>query len=109
MLFRSKIECLYWKECPSWSRALEDLQGIVKEEGIDPAEIQVSEVTSEDQAAAVDFYGSPTIRVNQQDVQPVSNHEGARLTCRVYRLRDGRVSPLPDPEDIRSLLREQTG
>ena len=26
--------------------------------------------------------------------------EPVGLSCRVYRLRDGRVSPVPDPEDI---------
>ena len=33
--------------------------------------------------------------------------EPVGLTCRVYRLRDGRVSPLPDPEDIRDALRRR--
>jgi hypothetical protein len=27
------------------------------------------------------------------------------LTCRVYRLRDGRFSPVPDPDDLRDALR----
>ena len=27
------------------------------------------------------------------------------LTCRVYRTRDGRYSPLPDPEDVRAAVR----
>jgi hypothetical protein len=28
------------------------------------------------------------------------------LTCRVYHLRDGRVSPVPDPDDVRDKLRQ---
>jgi hypothetical protein len=31
--------------------------------------------------------------------------EPAGLTCRVYRLRDGRVSAVPDPDDLRDALR----
>ena len=45
------------------------------------------------------FVGSPTIRVDGRDVQPPGG-EPAGLTCRVYRLRDGRISPLPDRADV---------
>jgi hypothetical protein len=38
-------------------------------------------------------------------VQPPENGEPPGLTCRVYRLRDGRVSPKPDPDDLRDTLR----
>ena len=34
--------------------------------------------------------------------------EPSGLTCRVYRRRDGRISPLPDREDIREALRRAT-
>ena len=34
--------------------------------------------------------------------------EPAGLTCRVYRLRDGRFSPTPDPADVREALRMAT-
>ena len=50
------------------------------------------------------FVGSPTIRVNGVDVQPPVDGEPTGLTCRVYRRRDGRISPLPDPEDVREAL-----
>jgi hypothetical protein len=35
----------------------------------------------------------------------VSEGEPYSLTCRVYRTRDGRISPLPDPEDVRAAVR----
>jgi hypothetical protein len=38
-------------------------------------------------------------------VQPTD--EPAGLTCRVYRRRDGRVSPLPDRADVRDALAER--
>ena len=36
---------------------------------------------------------------------PAQETEPFSLTCRVYRLRDGRVSPTPDPEDVRAAVR----
>ena len=33
------------------------------------------------------------------------DEEPAGLNCRVYVRRDGRVSPTPDPEDLRDALR----
>jgi hypothetical protein len=44
--------------------------------------------------------------VDGRDVQPPDPAEPAGLTCRVYRRRDGRVSPTPDPADVRDALRE---
>ena len=38
-------------------------------------------------------------------MQPPEDGEPPGLTCRVYRLRDGRVSPKPDPDDLRDALR----
>ena len=50
------------------------------------------------------FTGSPTILVDGRDVAGASG-EPVVLACRVYRRRDGRVSPLPDPDDVRDALR----
>ena len=48
--------------------------------------------------------GSPTIRVDGKDILPPGAEEPAGLTCRVYRLRDGRYSPVPDPAVLREAL-----
>ena len=50
------------------------------------------------------FVGSPTVRVDGRDVQPPGD-EPVGLTCRVYRRRDGRISPTPDPHDLAEALR----
>jgi hypothetical protein len=73
--------------------------------GLDPDAIQVREVDTEVSADREQFVGSPTIRINGRDVQPPMEGEPTGLACRVYRRRDGRTSPLPDPEDLRDLLR----
>ena len=71
--------------------------------------MRVLEVTEGEEAQRLGFPGSPTIRVNGADVEPVeAGDEPFGLTCRVYRRADGRISPLPDPERIRAALRAAT-
>ena len=76
----------------------------MEKKGLDPDSIEVREIDTESAAREGQFVGSPTIRVNGVDIQPPVDGEPTGLTCRVYRRRDGRVSPLPDPEDVRDAL-----
>jgi len=99
-----RIELLWWEGCPSHPEALDELRRIMSEEGLDPELIERREITSDEQAERERFPGSPTILIEGVDVRPA---DGAPigLTCRLYRLRDGRPSPTPDPEDVRAALR----
>jgi hypothetical protein len=99
-----RVELLFWAGCPSHEKALQELRAVLAEEGLDPREVVVSEIETENDASAERFIGSPTVRVDGVEVQPVPN-EPVALTCRVYTRRDGRISPTPDPEDIRDLVR----
>ena len=104
-----RIEFLWWRECPSSDRARELLRDEVLAADLDPAAVEVFEVTAEADAERLRFPGSPTIRVDGDDVDPNGAEEQSfGLTCRVYRRADGRVSPLPDPERIRAALRAAT-
>jgi len=98
------VELLFWAGCPSHEKALRELRAVLAEEGLDPREVVVSEIETENDASAERFIGSPTVRVDGVEVQPAPN-EPVALTCRVYTRRDGRISPTPDPEDIRDLVR----
>jgi hypothetical protein len=100
-----RVELLWWRECPSWERALEMLRVAVEDAGLDPDVIEVREVDTVESAMREEFAGSPTIRVDGLDVQSPVEGEPTGLACRVYRRRDGRTSPLPDPEDLRDALR----
>ena len=102
-----KVELLWWEGCPSHPRALEELRAVLSEEGLDPAAVELLEVESDEQAERERFPGSPTIRIDGEDVLPAENGEPVGLTCRVYRLRDGRPSPTPDPEDLRERIRKR--
>jgi hypothetical protein len=79
---------------------------VVGAAGLDPAGIEVREVDTESAAEQERFVGSPTIRIDGADVQPAGADEPIGLTCRIYRLRDGRVSPLPDPADLREAIEQ---
>jgi hypothetical protein len=74
------------------------------EQGLDPESVEVIEVDTDEAAERRRFVGSPTIRIDGEDIQPPVEGEPTGLACRVYRRRDGRTSPLPDPEDIREAL-----
>jgi hypothetical protein len=97
------VEFLWWRGCPSWERALERLRAAMEGVGLDPGSIVVREVETGEDAEAEQFVGSPTIRVGGRDIQPPAE-AAAGLTCRVYELRDGRISAIPDSADIREAL-----
>lgn len=100
-----QAELLWWEGCPSTERALRELRAVLREEGLDPESVRVRQVSTDARAADEGFVGSPTVRIEGVDVAPPSG-EAAGLTCRVYHRRDGRVSPTPDPEDVRDAIRK---
>ncbi len=100
------VELLWWEGCPSHPETLADLERVLREEGIG-AELRRVEIESDEQARRERFPGSPTIRIDGEDIFPPGESEPYSLTCRVYRTRDGRFSPLPDPEDLREAIRSR--
>ena len=62
------------------------------------------EILTDEQAESAGFKGSPTILIDGRDAVDAAG-EPVMLACRVYRRRDGRVSPVPDPDDLRDALR----
>ncbi len=98
------VELLWWEGCPSHPDALDDLRRILREEGIE-ADVARIEIKDDEQARRERFPGSPTIRIDGKDIVPPGEAEPYSLTCRVYVRRDGRVSPLPDPDDVRDAVR----
>jgi hypothetical protein len=97
------VELLFWEGCPSHPRALADLRAAMVALGLDPSTVALREVETHEQAESERFVGSPTIRIDGIDIQP-PGEEPFGLVCRVYHRRDGRVSPTPDPDDVRDAL-----
>jgi hypothetical protein len=101
---KPKIEFLYWEDCPSHPEARKLLGEVLAEVGVEASVAEIEVLTDED-AERLGFPGSPTIRVNGFDVDPVGAKQmGTALTCRVYRREDGRFSPVPSKEMIRRAL-----
>ena len=98
-----RVELLWWEGCPSHAEALATLGEEMVALGLDPGSVEVREVVSEEDAAREGFPGSPTIRVDGEDVER-PGEEPVGLTCRVYRLRDGRPSAVPDRSELRDAL-----
>jgi hypothetical protein len=100
-----RVELLFWAGCPSHPQALADLREAMTESGLDPGTVLVREVDTDQRAERERFVGSPTIRVDGEDVEPPGD-EPVGLTCRVYRRPDGRIAPVPDPAAVREALRQ---
>ena len=98
------VELLWWEGCPSTEKALALVREVLAEEGRDPDDVVLREVRSDAEAERERFVGSPTIRIDGVEVAP-AEREPIGLTCRVYRLRDGGTSPVPDREDVREAIR----
>ena len=97
------IDFLYWEGCPSHPEAEALLKDVLRERGVE-AEILYTEVKSEEDAKRLRFPGSPTIRVDGRDVDPEGANRRPALTCRIYSLPDGRVSPVPSREALEEAL-----
>ena len=99
-----EVTFLYDEDCPSHELALEGLRQVMAEEDIE-ATVEVIRLESDEQARQLRFTGSPTILVNGGDIDPPPDNAYYALTCRAYRLEDGRISPLPSHDMIRRALR----
>ena len=95
-----RIEVLYFEGCPNYPPAVDRLRTVLRREGL-LAEIAEIEVKDEPTAKALNFFGSPTIRINGLDIEARSRGIGEPgFACRLY--SDG----LPSEEMIRVALRE---
>lgn len=98
------FELLAWSGCPSHEEAHRRLVGLLADLGRPDVEVGVHWVETEEEAERAGFVGSPTFRWRGRDLLPPGGPASFGLTCRVYHRRDGRVSPLPDPDDLREAV-----
>ncbi len=76
----------------------------MEELGLNGADVKVTEIRTDEDAQGAGFFGSPTIVIDGADLVPAGPDDVIGLSCRVYRRRDGRISPTPDPDDLRDAL-----
>jgi hypothetical protein len=98
-----KIELLYFDGCPSYAELLPRLRELIADEGIDE-QVELRRVETQEEAARERFLGSPTVRIDGEDVDPAaSGREEFGIECRLYRTEDGLVRTPPE-EWIRTAL-----
>jgi len=81
------IEVLYVPGCPNYQPAVERLQTVLAAQSV-REQIHSVPVSSEAQAEALLFPGSPTVRINGRDVEP-GHMRAPGLACRLYPDRSG--------------------
>jgi len=81
-----RVEVLYFDGCPTYRAAEETLRGVLAQED---AEVELVAVNSEKEAQRLRFPGSPTIRVDGEDLFPVPDRVRYALGCRMYATPEG--------------------
>jgi hypothetical protein len=98
-----KIELLYFEGCPSWQVGLRNLKTALEAGGME-ASIELVLVSNNLQAAERRFLGSPSFRLDGQDMWPEARKE-FYLGCRVYPTPGG-LKGAPTVEMLRDKLRQ---
>ena len=97
-----KVEILYFEGCPTYVQAEETLRGVLAEESIE-ARVELVAVNTDEEAQEIRFPGSPTIRVDGEDLFPVPDRSQYALGCRVYATPEG-LRGSPTAEMMRAAL-----
>lgn len=103
-----KVEILYFSGCPNHAPAVDRVREVLAQEGT-PADLVEVEVPDAATAQRVGFLGSPSVRVDEQDIEHAARSVRAfGLTCRTY-VDEGKRAGVPPPEWIRAAVREARG
>jgi hypothetical protein len=88
-----KVEVLYFDGCPTYESAVKVLERALSEEGLE-VEVELVSVETDEEAERLRFPGSPTIRVDGEDLFPVPGRPSYAFGCRTYVTPEGlRGSP----------------
>jgi hypothetical protein len=93
---KMKVEFLYFKSCPSHKQALENLKAALRQARAN-ADLILVNVDSPEKAEKVGFQGSPSIRINGEDLE--GRDEAPNYSCRLYNV-NGKAAFAPSKEAI---------
>lgn len=100
-----KLEVLYFDGCPNHEVLMPRLRELMARAGVQ-APIELKLVESVEAAERERFLGSPSLRVDGQDVDPVAGERtDFGLKCRLYQSTDGLRGTIPDEFVIAALMR----
>ena len=89
-----KVEILSFDGCPSYAALMPRLRELMGRAGVD-APVELNRVESVEVAERERFLGSPTLRIDNQDVDPAARAD--RLRTEVPPLPERRRAPGDDP------------
>lgn len=88
------LELLYLEGCPNHRVTVDLVRSVLDAEGV-PAEVREILIRDFDDARAFRFPGSPTVRVNGEDIEDLAAHRfGVGSACRTY-IVDGTLKGVP--------------
>jgi hypothetical protein len=91
-----KVELLYFDGCPSYAELLPRLRELLTSERVDK-EVELRRVETAEDAERQRFLGSPTVRINGEDVDlSARDRRDYGLECRLYRSEDGLLRTPPE-------------
>jgi hypothetical protein len=100
-----KVEILYFDGCPTYPRTEEALRRVLAGEGV-RVDVELVAVNTDEEAQDLRFPGSPTIRVDGEDLFPAPERAGYALGCRMYATPQG-LRGSPTPTMLRAALAER--
>lgn len=103
------IQLFYFDGCPSYERALGNLNEAMRQQGL-TVPVELVRVTSVEDAQAKQFLGSPTIRINGTDLETRRAFTSVSfgLGCRIYQ-KGRQTAGWPSIELIRKALESAQG
>lgn len=102
-----RVEILYFDGCPTYETVTKTLRAVLAEEGLE-SEVELVVVNTDEEVGRLRFPGSPTIRVDGEDLFPIAEREDWRLGCRVYATPEG-LRGSPTAEMLREALTTRGG
>ena len=105
-----RVELLYTEDDPSYMSARQNLVEVLNEDAFETT-IQMIMVSSPADAELLDFPGSPTIRIDGEDIDP-DGAAGIGLGRRDYRQAGGsnsQTAPIPPKAMIRAAVERARG
>jgi len=102
-----KVEVFYFDGCPRYEALLPRLRQLMAEAGVNER-IELKAMESVEAAERDRFLGSPTLRIDGQDVEPAARERtDFGLKCRLYPSAAGLRGTIPDEFVLAALTRAQ--
>ena len=94
------IKFLFFKGCPHAKEALGLLKEVCLEKNIPESNINIVEIKNEIDAVQYKFLGSPSIQINDTDIEISRINDEPLFGCRIYKDNQG----VPSREMIKNAL-----